>query len=112
MKKIITATAIAAAALFTPIGVGISAPSTVATAYAYTTDEQAYLLTLRAQSTIKGSDDHLLKLGRKVCELKGDGYSDVTLAQALVANGQAADLYDGGYIIGAATGALCPEVSA
>ena len=36
MKKIITATAIAAAALFTPIGVGISAPSTVATAFSST----------------------------------------------------------------------------
>lgn len=112
MKKLTIATAIAAAALFTPIGVGVSVPSTVATAHAYTTDEQAYLLTLRARSTIKGSDDYLLKLGRKVCELKADGYADFTLGKALVANGQAADLYEGGYIIGAATGALCPEVSA
>ena len=93
MKKLTIATAIAAAALFTPIGVGVSVPSTVATAHAYTADEQAYLLTLRDRSSIKGSDDYLIRLGRKVCELKADGY-------------------DAAWIVGAATGAFCPEVSA
>ena len=112
MKKLTIATAIAAAALFTPIGVGVSVPSTVATAHAYTADEQAYLLTLRDRSSIKGSDDYLIRLGRKVCELKADGYADFTLGKALVANGQAADIYDAAWIVGAATGAFCPEVSA
>ena len=28
------------------------------------------------------------------------------------ANGQAADIYDAAWIVGAATGAFCPEVSA
>lgn len=48
----------------------------------------------------------------KVCELKADGYADFTLGKALVANGQAADIYDAAWIVGAATGAFCPEVSA
>ena len=112
MKKILAATAIATAALLTPVGVSVAIPTTVATAYAHTTDEQAYLLTLRSQSSIKGDDAYLLRLGRKICELKRDGYTDFTIAQALVANEQADDLYDGGYMVGAATGALCPEVAA
>lgn len=67
---------------------------------------------VRMQPSIKGSDAYLLRLGTTICELKSEGHTDLDLASALVANGQAADLYDGGYIIGAATGALCPEVSA
>lgn len=107
MKKTIAATAVAVAALFTPVGVGMTIP----TAYAYTVNEEAFLEVVRDYG-ITGTSDALLRMGRAVCTLRTSGYSDDRIAQEIADRNDDMSILDGYYLVGAAQAAFCPEVAA
>lgn len=97
MKPIITALIATAAILTTPTHT-----------HADTTDD-AYLATIDGH-TIGMTDTEKIAVADIICDLRREGTTDMTIAQALVENRQVEDIFDGGYVVGAAEAAYCPEL--
>lgn len=95
-------------------GTGVSAPTPVEdfsdTASPNGTGEDVYLMTLDMESELADIDDGTaIDLGYAICDFMATGASSVDAATNVLDSSGGFSAYHSGYIVGAATGALCPE---
>ncbi len=100
MKRIFLAAAAAAIIL-------MPATACDTAAHADTTDD-AYISVLHDEG-ITGSRSSLIRMGRAVCTLRGEGWTSMDVADEIVARNDDMTLSDAAYLVGAAQAAYCPE---
>lgn len=72
--------------------------------------ESAYLDTLDLGGVVYSSDDAAINAGEKICTYLRNGGSSLA-AVDIVLDNTGYTAYEAGYIVGAAQGALCPELA-
>lgn len=82
----------------------IIAPTAV---HADTTDD-LYLKVLRDEG-ITGSDATLIRMGHAVCDLREAGWSEYRIAREIAERNDDMTIGDGGFVVGAAESAYCPQ---
>ncbi len=72
--------------------------------------ESVYLETLKQGGIQYSSDAAALKVGHGVCDYIREGSTSIDAAMFIQGNSPYSS-YEAGYIVGASTGALCPELA-
>ena len=94
-----------AAAPLGEIGSAATAPES-----GYSFDEQVYIDTLAIGDIEYSTEDAAITAGNAVCDFLRTGGSSFDAADIVIDN-TSYTAYEAGYIVGAAQGALCPELA-